>query len=350
MTLSRTKAEQVKVWSDIEEAYNDAVPIEGLIVGKVKGGLKVDIGVSAFLPGSHADLRPTRNLDRFIGQKGRFAILKFNRSRGNVVVSRRAVLEKERSALKEETLRVLEEGIILEGSVKNITDYGAFVDLGGIDGLLHITDMSWGRISHPSEVINVGDQLKVVVLKYDAERERVSLGMKQILPDPWTTAEERYPTGKRINGKVVSITDYGAFVELEKGVEGLIHVSEMSWDQACDPSVEAPGRGRRGRGAGSRRRSDQSPDLVGPETGRAESVGDGARKPSDRQPDQGRGQEHHRLRHLRRRRGWHRRPSTHLGPPLDQKVSTLRSSTRRATRSRRWCSGSMSTTSGSPLA
>ncbi|MDG2303810.1 MAG: 30S ribosomal protein S1 [Candidatus Binatia bacterium] len=229
VTLSRTKAEQVKVWSDIEQAFNDAVPIEGLIVGKVKGGLKVDIGVSAFLPGSHADLRPTRNLDRFIGQKGRFAILKFNRSRGNVVVSRRAVLEKERSALKEETLRVLEEGIILEGSVKNITDYGAFVDLGGIDGLLHITDMSWGRISHPSEVINVGDQLKVVVLKYDAERERVSLGMKQILPDPWTTAEERYPTGKRINGKVVSITDYGAFVELEKGVEGLIHVSEMSW-------------------------------------------------------------------------------------------------------------------------
>ncbi len=229
VSLSRTKAEQVKVWGDIEQAYNDGVPIEGLIVGKVKGGLKVDIGVSAFLPGSHADLRPTRNLDRFIGQKGRFAILKFNRSRGNVVVSRRAVLEKERSALKEETLRVLEEGIILEGTVKNITDYGAFVDLGGIDGLLHITDMSWGRIAHPSEVIAVGDHLKVVVLKYDQDRERVSLGMKQILPDPWTTAEERYPNGKRISGKVVSITDYGAFVELEKGVEGLIHVSEMSW-------------------------------------------------------------------------------------------------------------------------
>src|SRR5262249_30158891 len=181
------------------------------------------------LPGSHADLQPTRNLDRFIGQKGRFAILKFNRSRGNVVVSRRAVLERERSALKEETLRVLEEGIILEGTVKNITDYGAFIDLGGLDGLLHITDMSWGRISHPSEVINVGDHIKVVVLKYDPERERVSLGMKQIMPDPWTTAAERYPAGMRIRGKVVSITDYGAFVELEKGVEGLIHVSEMSW-------------------------------------------------------------------------------------------------------------------------
>jgi small subunit ribosomal protein S1 len=229
VSLSRAKAEQVKVWRDIEEAYNGSVPIEGLIVGKVKGGLKVDIGVPAFLPGSHADLRPTRNLDRFIGQKGRFAILKFNRSRGNVVVSRRAVLERERSALKEETLRVLEEGIILEGTVKNITDYGAFIDLGGIDGLLHITDMSWGRISHPSEVINVGDQVKVVVLKYDPERERVSLGMKQIMPDPWTTAAEHYPTGTRIRGKVVSITDYGAFVELEKGVEGLIHVSEMSW-------------------------------------------------------------------------------------------------------------------------
>jgi small subunit ribosomal protein S1 len=229
VSLSRAKAEQVKVWRDIETAYNEGVPIEGLIVGKVKGGLKVDIGVAAFLPGSHADLRPTRNLDRFIGQKGRFAILKFNRSRGNVVVSRRAVLERERSALKEETLRVLEEGIILEGAVKNITDYGAFVDLGGLDGLLHITDMSWGRISHPSEVINVGDQVKVVVLKYDPERERVSLGMKQIMPDPWTTASDRYPVGLRIRGKVASITDYGAFVELEKGVEGLIHVSEMSW-------------------------------------------------------------------------------------------------------------------------
>jgi small subunit ribosomal protein S1 len=229
VSLSRLKDEQVKVWRDIEQAYNEGVPIEGLIVGKVKGGLKVDIGVSAFLPGSHADLRPTRNLDRFIGQKGRFAILKFNRSRGNVVVSRRAVLERERTALKEETLRVLEEGIILEGAVKNITDYGAFVDLGGIDGLLHITDMSWGRISHPSEVINVGDQVKVVVLKYDPDRERVSLGMKQIMPDPWTTAAENYPPGKRIRGKVVSIAEYGAFVELEKGVEGLIHVSEMSW-------------------------------------------------------------------------------------------------------------------------
>jgi small subunit ribosomal protein S1 len=229
IALSRSRAEQLKVWTDIERAFQASSTVEGTIVGKVKGGLKVDIGVSAFLPGSHADIRPARNLDRYIGQRGRFAILKFNRSRGNVVVSRRAVMEREREVLKEETLKVLEEGVILEGQVKNITDYGAFIDLGGIDGLLHITDMSWGRVSHPSEVVKVGDQLRVVILKYDPARERVSLGMKQILPDPWSDARNRYPAGARVHGKVVSLTDYGAFVELEKGVEGLVHVSEMSW-------------------------------------------------------------------------------------------------------------------------
>jgi len=227
--LSRQKAEQFKVWHEIEKAFERDGAVEGTIVGKVKGGLRVDIGVAAFLPGSHADIRPTRNLDRYLGQRGRFAILKFNRSRGNVVVSRRAVLERERTALKSETLKVLEEGVILEGTVKNITDYGAFVDLGGIDGLLHVTDMSWGRVAHPSEVLNVGDRGEGVVLKYDPERERVSLGMKQILPDPWSTVSERLPIGMRIRGKVVSLTDYGAFVEIERGLEGLIHVSEMSW-------------------------------------------------------------------------------------------------------------------------
>ncbi len=229
IVLSRQKAEQLRVWKDIEQAFEAQGAVEGTIVGKVKGGLKVDIGVAAFLPGSHADLRPARNLDRFIGQRTRFSILKFNRSRGNVVVSRRAVMERERMSLKGETLKVLEEGVILEGTVKNITDYGAFVDLGGIDGLLHITDMSWGRIGHPSEVLNVGDKVRVVVLKYDPERERVSLGMKQILPDPWHTVHERFNPGQKVRGKVVSLTDYGAFIELEKGVEGLIHVSEMSW-------------------------------------------------------------------------------------------------------------------------
>jgi small subunit ribosomal protein S1 len=229
VVLSRAKAEQFKVWRDIEEAFQRDGTIEGLITGKVKGGLKVDVGVPAFLPGSHADLRPARNLDRYIGQRARFAVLKFNRARGNVVVSRRAVLERERESQKEETLKVLEEGVILEGIVKNITEYGAFVDLGGLDGLLHVTDMSWGRVNRPSDVIQVGERVKVVVLKYDPERARVSLGMKQIMPDPWSSVAERYPVGARVRGKVVSLADYGAFVELEPGIEGLVHVSEMSW-------------------------------------------------------------------------------------------------------------------------
>ena len=235
--LSHAKAEKFKVWRELEQAFQNETPVEGVILGKVKGGLQVDIGVPAFLPGSHVELRPARNLDRYVGQRGRFQILKFNRARGNVVVSRRSVIERERTSLKEQTLKVLEEGVILEGTVKNITDYGAFVDLGGIDGLLHITDMAWGRLQHPSEVLKVGDKVKVVVLKYDQGRERVSLGMKQIMPDPWTKATESYPVGARLRGKVVSVTDYGAFVELEKGVEGLIHVSEMSWSKrAVHPS------------------------------------------------------------------------------------------------------------------
>src|SRR3984893_15472529 len=229
--LSHAKAEKFKVWRELEQAFQNETPVEGVILGKVKGGLQVDIGVPAFLPGSHVELRPARNLDRFV------------RARGNVVVSRRSVIERERISLKEQKLKVLEEGVILEGTVKNITDYGAFVDLGGIDGLLHITDMAWGRLQHPSEVLKVGDKVKVVVLKYDPERERVSLGMKQIMPDPWTKATESYPPGTRIKGKVVSVTDYGAFVEIEKGVEGLIHVSEMSWSKrAVHPSkVVNPG-------------------------------------------------------------------------------------------------------------
>ncbi|MBI3757444.1 MAG: 30S ribosomal protein S1 [Deltaproteobacteria bacterium] len=229
IVLSRAKAEQFRVWREIENAYTNKTPIEGNIVGKVKGGLKVDIGVAAFLPGSHVDLRPVRDLDRFVGKRGKFAVLKYNRARANVVVSRRAILELERDSLRDETLRLLEEGVILEGAVKNITDYGAFVDLGGIDGLLHITDMSWGRIGHPSEILTVGAKIQVVVLKFDSERERVSLGLKQLAPDPWGSVTERYAIGARVRGKVVSLADYGAFVEIEQGVEGLLHVSEMSW-------------------------------------------------------------------------------------------------------------------------
>jgi len=229
IVLSRQRAENIKLWEEIEKAYNEGLGIEGHIVGKVKGGFRVDVGVPGFLPGSHVDIRPSRNLDRFIGTTDRFVILKYNRARGNVVVSRRALLEKERDSLKKEILKVLEEGVILEGTVKNITGYGAFVDLGGIDGILHISDMSWGRINHPTEVVHVGEKLKVVVLKFDPEKERISLGIKQLTPDPWHTVAEKYPLGSRVQGKVISLMDYGAFVELESGIEGLIHISEMSW-------------------------------------------------------------------------------------------------------------------------
>ncbi|MBI2350085.1 MAG: 30S ribosomal protein S1 [Deltaproteobacteria bacterium] len=227
--LSRERAENIKIWEEIERAFREGLGVEGVILSKVKGGFNVDVGVPGFLPGSHVDVRPTRNLDNFLGKREKFAILKYNRPRGNVVVSRRVLMEKERDVLKKEILKVLEEGVILEGVVKNITSYGAFVDLGGIDGILHISDMSWGRIGHPSEMVKVGDHIKVAVLKFDAERERISLGTKQITPDPWTTVQQNYPVGTRVRGQVLSLMDYGAFVELEKGVEGLIHISEMAW-------------------------------------------------------------------------------------------------------------------------
>src|SRR5689334_24383496 len=231
VTLSKEKADKMKVWDEISAACERDELIEGTISQRVKGGLSVTIrgGVKAFLPGSQVDLRPIRNLDKLIGQTYQFKVIKFNKKRGNIVLSRRVLLEKERDEIKTKTLETLEEGKVVRGTIKNITEYGAFVDLGGIDGLLHITDMSWGRVNHPSEVFQVGDEVTVKVLKYNAETERVSLGMKQTQEDPWNHAEEAYPAGKKVRGKVMSITDYGAFVELEPGVEGLIHVSEMSW-------------------------------------------------------------------------------------------------------------------------
>ncbi len=227
--ISKEKADKLKIWEEISKACEEDQVVEGEIVARVKGGLSVDIGVKAFLPGSQVDLRPVRNLDKLIGQRYKFKVIKFNKKRSNIVLSRRALLEEEREAMKKETLSKLQEGQILEGVIKNITDYGAFVDLGGIDGLLHITDMSWGRINHPTERFNVGDRIKVKVLKFDQETERVSLGLKQITEDPWTNAEERYPADTHVSGKVVSLTDYGAFVEIEEGIEGLVHISEMSW-------------------------------------------------------------------------------------------------------------------------
>ena len=229
IVLSKEKATKIKVWDEISKIYKDDGVIEGRIVSKVKGGLSVDIGVQAFLPGSQVDLRPVRNLDSLIGQQCQFKILKYNKKRRNVVLSRRVLLEKEREELKSDTLDRLEEGKILKGVVKNITEYGVFVDLGGIDGLLHITDMSWGRVGHPSEMCSIGDSIEVMVLNFDPEKERVSLGLKQLSEDPWSSVDARYPEGGRVTGRVVSLTDYGAFVELEPGIEGLIHVSEMSW-------------------------------------------------------------------------------------------------------------------------
>ena len=229
VVLSKEKANRIKVWDEISQRYDRDEVVEGVVIARIKGGLTVDIGLKAFLPGSQIDLRPVRNLDKLIGEKLEMRIIKLNKRRGNIVLSRRVLLEEERQQAKEKTLASLAEGQTVEGVVKNITEYGAFIDLGGIDGLLHITDMSWGRVSHPSELFAIGDSVTVMVLKFDQEHERVSLGLKQTTPDPWTNVAEKYPEESRVSGKVVSITDYGAFIELEEGIEGLVHVSQMSW-------------------------------------------------------------------------------------------------------------------------
>lgn len=229
VVLSKDKADMLRAWNDISRAAENEELIEGTVIAKVKGGLSVDIGVKAFLPGSQIDLRPVRNMDVYIGKKYKFKVIKFNKKRGNIVLSRRALLEEERESMRTQTLDAMKEGSRVRGVVKNITDYGAFIDLGGMDGLLHITDMSWGRVKHPSELLNLGDEIEVQVLKYDNERERVSLGLKQLQQDPWEAASAAFPAGTKIHGKIVSLADYGAFVELAEGVEGLIHVSEMSW-------------------------------------------------------------------------------------------------------------------------
>ncbi len=231
LELSKEKADLMKAWEEISKAVERDETVSGLITSRVKGGLAVDIGVKAFLPGSQVDLRPVKNLDKLIGETHEFKIIKFNKKRGNIVLSRRVLLERDREEKKNETLKSLKVGAVMVGTIKNITDYGAFVDLGGIDGLLHITDMSYGRIQHPSELFEVGAQLDVKVLRYDEESGRVSLGYKQIRPDPWEDAEYKYPVGATIRGRVVSLPDYGAFVELEDGIEGLVHISEMTWNK-----------------------------------------------------------------------------------------------------------------------
>jgi len=229
--LSHERAERVRVWENIEKAYHSKEPVKGTIVERVKGGVSVDIGVKAFMPGSQVDVHPVRNLDVLKGHEIEVRVIKLNKKRGNIVVSRKAILDEEITVKREKTLEHLQEGSVLTGTVKNLTDYGAFVDLGGIDGLLHITDMSWGRLTHPRDLVHVSDQIQVKVLKFDPEKLRVSLGFKQLTPDPWLDAAERYPIGARVRGRILSVTDYGAFVELEQGIEGLVHVSEMSWSK-----------------------------------------------------------------------------------------------------------------------
>jgi small subunit ribosomal protein S1 len=229
--VSYEKAQRLRVWDTIEKAAADKTPVMGTVVSRVKGGLTVDIGMKAFLPGSQLEIRPVRNLDGYLGQQIEVRVIKLNKKRGNVVVSRKEILEEEQNAKRSTTLEHLGEDAILTGTVKNLTDYGAFVDLGGIDGLLHITDMSWGRLTHPRDLVNVGDEIQVKVLKFDKDKQRVSLGFKQLTPDPWLDASERYPVGARVKGRVLSVTDYGAFVELEQGIEGLVHLSEMTWSK-----------------------------------------------------------------------------------------------------------------------
>lgn len=229
--VSYEKALRHKVWDKLEAAANEKTPVKGMVLSRVKGGLTVDIGIKAFLPGSQVEIRPVRNLDGYIGTEIEVRVIKLNKKRGNVVISRKELLEEEQNAKKSVTLATLEEGTVLTGTVKNLTDYGAFVDLGGLDGLLHITDMSWGRLTHPRDLVNVGDEIQVKVLKFDKDKQRVSLGFKQLTPDPWLDATERYPIGAQVRGRVLSVTDYGAFVELEQGIEGLVHVSEMTWSK-----------------------------------------------------------------------------------------------------------------------
>ncbi|HVU48183.1 MAG TPA: 30S ribosomal protein S1 [Terracidiphilus sp.] len=229
--VSYEKAQRLRVWDSIEKAANEKTPVLGTVVSRVKGGLTVDIGMKAFLPGSQLEIRPVRNLDGYLGQQIEVRVIKLNKKRGNVVVSRKEILEEEQNSKRSATMEHLGEGAVLTGTVKNLTDYGAFVDLGGIDGLLHITDMSWGRLTHPRDLVNVGDEIQVKVLKFDKDKQRVSLGFKQLTPDPWLDAAERYPVGARVHGRVLSVTDYGAFVELEQGIEGLVHLSEMTWSK-----------------------------------------------------------------------------------------------------------------------
>jgi small subunit ribosomal protein S1 len=279
VNLSHLKAQRLRSWDEIERAYNEKKPIKGVVVERIKGGLTVDIqGARAFLPGSQVDLRPMRNLDGMKGQTMEVAIIKLNKKRGNIVVSRKQLLEEEQNEKRGKTLEHLEEGSVLTGIVKNLTEYGAFVDMGGIDGLLHITDMSWGRLTHPRDLVNVGDQIQVKVLKYDKDKQRVSLGFKQLTPDPWLDAEHRYPVGAHVHGRVISVTDYGAFVELEQGIEGLVHVSEMTWSKRMKHPSKLVNVGDEVDCVVLKRQPDRAPDFARHAAARVQPLGYAARQ------------------------------------------------------------------------
>ncbi len=316
--VSFEKAQRLRVWDTIEKHANDKTPMMGTVVSRVKGGLTVDIGLKAFLPGSQLEIRPVRNLDGYLGQQIEVRVIKLNKKRGNVVVSRKEILEEEQNAKRSTTLEHLGEGAILTGTVKNLTDYGAFVDLGGIDGLLHITDMSWGRLTHPRDLVNVGDEIQVKVLKFDKDKQRVSLGFKQLTPDPWLDASERYPVGAHVHGRVLSVTDYGAFVELEQGIEGLVHLSEMTWSKRLKhPSKLVKPGDEVDTVVLSVNPADRRISL-GMKQLMENPVGEPHGALSCRNRCRGSRSQPHRLRRLHRNRGWHRRPRPRLQPELDQ--------------------------------
>ena len=313
--LSRDKAKRLAAWHELEEALEKGTSSRASINGKVKGGLTVMVnGIRAFLPGSLVDIRPVKDTTPYEDKQMDFKVIKLDRKRNNVVVSRRAVLEANQGEERQKLLETLQEGAVVKGIVKNITDYGAFVDLGGIDGLLHITDLAWRRVKHPSEVLTVGDEVKAKVLKFDQEKNRVSLGMKQLGEDPWVGLSRRYPPGTRLFGKVSNLTDYGAFVEIETGIEGLVHVSEMDWTNKNVHPVEGRAARRRGRSHGARDRRGPPPHLARHEAVHAEPVGRVRHEPQEGRQGERPDQVDHRLRHLHRPAGRHRRPGAPVRP------------------------------------
>ena len=323
--LSRDKAKRMAAWLELEKALETGEKIKGMITGKVKGGLTVMAnGIRAFLPGSLVDLRPVKDTTPFEGKEMEFKVIKLDRKRNNVVVSRRAVLEETAGAERENLLASLQEGATVKGIVKNITDYGAFVDLGGIDGLLHITDLAWRRVKHPSEVLNVGDEVTAKVLKFDSEKNRVSLGLKQLGEDPWVGIARRYPQGTRLFGKVTNLTDYGAFVEVESGIEGLVHVSEMDWTNKNVHPVEGGAGRRRGRGDDPRDRRGAPPHLARHEAVHAQPVGRLRARVQEGRQGEGPDQVDHRLRRVRRPARRHRRPGAPVRPVLVERPARRR--------------------------